>query len=598
MTTGQFQKAQELFRQGSFQEAALALQDILAAEPDRLDALKLQGIVLGKLGRWEESEKLLERVLRAQPGRGETMYWLAVAKRNRADYSAAIELCRAALRGSPNPILWNELGLSHLALHQTELALAAFGNAVQADPRNGPYHFNLGLALTRLDRIHKAQLAFRESIRLDSKRVEGYLELAAILEILGQSDEAVRVLEGGAPGNFQVLTALANSTSNAGDPQKAERIFEKAVEVSPFAASSFGLWLQQQGRFEESVERFEQSLLADPVQGAPYYGLAEARVFDGLIDRASALAESSELDLKERAYLFFALGKAHERAESYETAMGFFHRANAAAYELYQAGRPFSADELRSIHDRSVADYSVSKRIKGCESAKPIFIVGMIRSGTTLLDQILSSHPAVASAGEPVFWMRESGKVRAVNQDQAADLATRYLAAVESIAGPSERITDKMPLNFAHLGSIGAVFPRAKIIHLRRSPLDTCLSIYTTFLGRGPTFAYNAANIVAYYREYRRLMDRWRLELELIEVDYEELVADKEAVTRRIVAACGLPWDDACLDHGSRAGAIRTPSKWQARQPVYSGSVGRWRRFEPWLGELGRLADEGPGGTG
>jgi hypothetical protein len=168
------------------------------------------------------------------------------------------------------------------------------------------------------------------------------------------------------------------------------------------------------------------------------------------------------------------------------------------------------------------------------------------------------------------------------------------LAILNGFAGPSERITDKQPLNYELLGLINIVFPKAKIIHIRRNPLDTCLSIYSTHFGGGPNFAYKQENIVFHYREYLRLMEHWRRVLPaevFFEIDYEELVADKEGVTRQIIDFCGLPWDDACLRHNEKKSMVTTPSRWQARQPVYATSVEKWRHYEPWLGGLLELKD-------
>jgi hypothetical protein len=244
-------------------------------------------------------------------------------------------------------------------------------------------------------------------------------------------------------------------------------------------------------------------------------------------------------------------------------------------------------------------DRLASLRPFGSSSQRPIFIVGMIRSGTTLLDQIVSSHPSVRSAGELVYWQIEAERIAAkwqngVEPTDLAELAANYELLLEATAGPSDRVTDKMPLNYDHLGLIHATFPRAKIIHIRRNPIDTCLSIYATHFGSGPNFAYRKDNIVAFYRRYLRIMDNWRAILpsdSFLEVDYESLVAEREAETRRLIDFCKLTWDDSCLHHERNDSAINTPSRWQARQPIYRTSIERWRAFEPWLGEFLSLRD-------
>ena len=582
------------------------MRALLAKVPRHLEARFLLGIVLARTGRWEEAQAHLAQVVGAQPNRDEALYWLALAKKNLGNPADAASLNEKALAINPrNPVVLNELGLCQMTMNQPERAAQAFQQAIRLDLANGIYYFNLGLALVRLDRIYKAREAFDESIRLEPNKVETYLELVRILEILDQRQEVVAILRKAVelhPADSQLVTALAAATAYVGNRVEAEEIFRQAMAAHPVSGNAYGLWLQQEGRFEESVDCFLTSLRADPEQGVGYYGLSEAKIFEvdgkSWLEQAESVVDSPDLDLKGRTYLCYALAKTYERNQEVEKTIRYFNLANESAFKLYNEGRPFDRMEQRAQTDRTIQRYSadvVNQRVKGASDSNcPIFIVGMIRSGTTLLDQVISSHPEVRSAGEPVFWMRESDRVRRLKDadlcaEQIRELADNYLAALHKVTGESPRISDKMPLNYAHIGLIHQVFPNAKIIHLRRKPLDTCFSIYTTFLGQGPNFAYNQSNIVFKYREYQRLMSHWREVLPpntFIEVEYESIVADRETVVRRLIQFCGLDWDDACLFHERNESSIRTPSKWQARQPVYSSSIQRWKPYEPWLGEL------------
>lgn len=220
----------------------------------------------------------------------------------------------------------------------------------------------------------------------------------------------------------------------------------------------------------------------------------------------------------------------------------------------------------------------------------PALIVGMPRSGTTLVEQIVSSHPLVAAGGELTFWTDQ--RETAAAKDAASRLAAGYLALLRRIGPGSERVTDKNPFNFLHLGAIRLALPHARFIHVRRDPIDTCLSIYFTRFATPQAFAYDRGDLVFYYRQYERLMAHWRAFIpadRLLEIDYESLIANRESLTRRMIAFCGLPWDAACLAPESNPRLVRTASVWQARQPVYRTSVERWRRYEPWLGELSQL---------
>jgi hypothetical protein len=237
----------------------------------------------------------------------------------------------------------------------------------------------------------------------------------------------------------------------------------------------------------------------------------------------------------------------------------------------------------------------------------------MPRSGTTLVEQIISSHPEVGAGDELHFWNQRgaawhrSGAAGTETAFLAKDFvfseflakaAADYLGVLRAIAPKAARVTDKMPFNFLWAGLIHVAFPRAIIIHCRRTAVDTALSIHQTHFHPGLAFPTGGTELVAYFYSYQRLIDHWRKVLpsdRFVEVDYEELTRAPELVIRRIVAACGLTWDDACLRPESNPRAVKTPSKWQTRQPIYRTSVARWRRYEPWLGPLRALVDDEPG---
>jgi hypothetical protein len=228
-----------------------------------------------------------------------------------------------------------------------------------------------------------------------------------------------------------------------------------------------------------------------------------------------------------------------------------------------------------------------------------LFIVGMIRSGTSLMEQIVSSHPDVAGAGELSFWHDHEqdcwGADGLPDPERLQQISGMFVELIQSKAPQARRVTDKLPHNFALIGEIASALPEARFIHCRRSPADNCLSVYTTAYQRPPVFAHDRANIAFAYREYARMMDHWRAVLpadRLLEVSYEEMVQDREAVVRRVIEFIGLPWHEACLRHEENQRAVRTPSLWQVRQPIYTTSMQRWRRFEEWIPEFVELEKE------
>jgi hypothetical protein len=255
---------------------------------------------------------------------------------------------------------------------------------------------------------------------------------------------------------------------------------------------------------------------------------------------------------------------------------------------------------IDAIIERCSAPALAQAAGQGNAAAVPILIVGMPRSGTTLVEQILASHPDVFAGGELPFWS-ERGATWHLVDAAARDVgflpqaASQYLQFLHAIGGDHARVTDKMPFNFLWAGAIHLALPNAVIVHCRRAPIDTALSIHQTMFHPDLAFPTGGARLVAYFSSYERLTRHWRQVLpsnRYLEVDYERLTSDPEPAIRRLVDACGLTWNDACLQPHLKSGVVRTPSKWQARQPINRDSVARWRRYEPWLGALRGLLDD------
>ncbi|HXZ17657.1 MAG TPA: sulfotransferase, partial [Roseiarcus sp.] len=317
-----------------------------------------------------------------------------------------------------------------------------------------------------------------------------------------------------------------------------------------------------------------------------------------LAPRMEAALADPGLERSQRVRLLLALGKAADDLGDPASAMQRFDEADAAR----RGSRPFDSAAFDMAIDRLIerADPELSVRAaeKGSRDETPVLIVGMPRAGTTLVEQILSSHPDVEGGGELNFWNERGANWLTVQRDAEAQFvkqaASDYLDVLRTIGPNVARVTDKMPFNFLWVGLIHLAFPFATIIHCRRSAIDTALSIHQTLFHPGLAFPTGGPELVAYFRSYRRLTDHWRRTLSpdrFVEIDYENLAREPEPVMRRIVAACGLPWNEACLRPENNSRAVRTPSKWQTRQPVYRSSVERWRRYAPWLGPLSALED-------
>ena len=294
--------------------------------------------------------------------------------------------------------------------------------------------------------------------------------------------------------------------------------------------------------------------------------------------------------------LDFAVGKALDDLGDYASAIRHFDAANRVRHSLSRFSRNLFAQRIDRLIGRFTGDFSAANRVIGRDDETPVPILGMPRSGTTLTERIISSHPRVGGGGELDFWNERGPAGVEAENNSLAVAANRpygdYRRLLRNVAAEALRITDKMPFNFLWLGLVHLIFPNARIIHCRRNPIDTCLSIYTTQFTMRWDFASDRGDLAFYYRQYLCLMDHWRTVLpsdRLLDIDYEDVTADPEGAARRLIAFCGLDWDPACLQPERNRDAVRTASLWQARQPIYRHSVERWRHYEPWLGELRQL---------
>jgi tetratricopeptide (TPR) repeat protein len=379
-----------------------------------------------------------------------------------------------------------------------------------------------------------------------------------------------------------------------------------------------GNLLTEFGRFDEARACFERAIAIAPILAGSYYELVRCRPVtgndDGLLQGMRAALATPGLEAAQCLRVHLAIGKAAEDLGDYGLAMQHFDAADTVRRD----SAPFDSGAFSIEIDRLIArctrEWIARAPELGSSDATPVLILGMPRSGTTLVEQIVSMHPEVGAGGELHFWNQRGAEWHRsdavgnetpfvstgdqvsefVSTEFLAQAAADYLGVLRAIAPRAARVTDKMPFNFLWAGLIHMAFPRAIIIHCRRVAIDTALSIHQTHFRPGLAFPTGGAELVAYFRDYQRLIDHWRSVLpadRLIEVDYEDLTRESEPVIRRIIAACGLAWDDACLRPESNPRAVNTPSKWQARQPIYRTSVARWRRYEPWLGPLRPLVD-------
>jgi tetratricopeptide (TPR) repeat protein len=602
-------------------------------------------------GRLPEAETLLRRVLHADPAHADAHNWLGVVCQQKGDGGAAVEHLKTAVALRPaSADFANNLGITELKLGDFDAAERSFEKALALNPRLAQAHYNLGLVFQKRRQRERAIACFRQAIALVPDYGNAQLMLGNALSETGQHDEAIAVHRGlaalmpGAPAPLfnlatafkaarrykeaaevarQILDADPNNAFahnliakflwSAGRYDEAERQARRAVALDPKDAeprNTLGMVLTALGRFDEATASLESALALAPAYPEAIYNLLLASdahsspEFAARIEAMLPLGPPRDL----MATLHFALGKIYGDLGDYTRAFENYRAGN----DLAVAKASFSAKNWNAQIDRLIAIFSpeffAARANLGTNSRRPVFIFGMLRSGTTLVEQIIASHPEVAAGDEldaiPGLVKglpRSLGTatpypecVTEMGEPGARDLALEYLADLDRVDTASARVTDKQPFNFENLGLLALLFPRATFIHCRRNPMDTCLSCYFQKFGPRVDFSFNLENLGAYYRGYRRLMDHWRkvLPVPMLEVDYEDLVADQEGMTRRIIAHCGLDWDDRCLAFYKTERPVGTASARQVRQPMYKTAVKRWRNYEQFLGPL-RAALEG-----
>ena len=531
---------------------------------------------------------------------------------------AIVPLRDAALLQPSNAVIHHDLGLAYLEVGRLPDAIAALQRAVASNPRYSDAYFRLGIALEKVGEIRKAIVAYDCATRLLPSLTEAWFRAGALVHELGHRDEAIGCFRraaatGGKTAFGRLGKARALLTENRN--QEAEQVLRRTLELDPrnaMAHDLLGNLLSEFGRFDEARECFERAIAIAPLLAGCYYDLVRCRRVtsndndEGLRQRMEAALAMPGLDAAQRLRVHLAIGKAADDLGDYALAMQHFDAADAERRGAVPFDSAAFSVEVDKLIARCTPELMARAPELGSSDATPVLIIGMPRSGTTLVEQIVSMHPEVGAGDELHFWngrgpqwhlSDDAGNEKAFLAKAAAD----YLDVLRAIAPSAGRVTDKMPFNFLWAGMIHLTFPRAIIIHCRRAAVDTALSIHQTHFHPGLAFPTGGAELVSYFRSYQLLTDHWRRVLpadRFIEVDYEELTRAPEPVIRRIIAFCGLAWDDACLRPESNPRAVKTPSKWQTRQPIYRTSVARWRRYEPWLGPLRELVDDGCSGVG
>jgi tetratricopeptide (TPR) repeat protein len=640
-------RAHAALRAGQVATAERWLRALEAQRPGEVNCLWLLGVALLDQDRTEESVGLLERALGAAPDFHEPRIDLARAYRRAGRGLDARTEVRRVLEAAPHHHRgWLAYGDILVDLGQYEDARVAFDRARLTDPERVRVE-EATAALVAEDRRRSEEL-FRDILRRDASHVAALCGLAALslaadmprdaerllrhalrqsehvplayrglaptlmaLGRLTEAEAATRYLARIEPQSPQTWVTTAGVAIRLMRQAEAVEAYERALELRPQEVGlqmSIGHLQKTLGRRAQSEASYKAALAMDPGRAEGYWSLADLKNYvfgDDEISAMQRLISSDPRGASNEAQLNFALGRAFEQRQRYPEA--FAHYARGAELRRREAPFDIGQFERRSADIRAFFDaaFFAERRGSGDPSRAPIFIVGLPRSGSTLVEQILASHSAVEGTMElpnVLNIVREfdevapgrsgyPGTVNGASPERLTGLGRRYIEQTAPLLRLGRgRFTDKLPNNFSHVGLIHAILPHATVIDVRRHPMDACFSNFKQYFAEGQTFSYDLEDLGRYYRCYLALMDHWDAVLpgKVLHVRYEELVRSPEAGIRRLLAHCGLDFEPACLAFHETQRPVRTASAEQVRQPIYTSAVGHWRHFEKELEPLRR----------
>lgn len=603
-----------LFHAGATTEAARYCKRALELTPDYANAYNILGLIADREHDSAQAEAHLRKALQLDPKHVSALNNLATLYAGMDRNQQAVDLYRHALTINPDYFdAWNNLGLGLLHMRDLEGASAAFTHAIRCNPASADAHNNAGNARLALGDYRAAVEHLRTAVKLNPAFAKAFNNL----------------------GNALLMLQIRRENYS-----EAERCYHKALALEPDLAEAWlnlGISLHSQAKYAEALEHYNQALRQKPgyedALAARSSALEHLGRFDEaltavqpLIDAGStninvaiawgALAKryqttgqaiallehiiDDRLDSRNPGDAHFLLGKLYDDCERYEQAFHQYELANAINPPPYR-----HADIVRRYRQLAhvfTREHQVSRPHASNESELPVFIVGMPRSGTSLVEQILSSHPEVYGAGEledigdiPDRFSSEMGALMPypdclnIADAQAFDrIANRYLETLRKLGGEVLRVTDKMPHNFQAMGMIERLFPKARVIHCQRDPIDTCLSIWSLQFNVHHAYSYSLHDLGIYYRQYQRLMAYWAqtLHLPIMDVSYETLIDNQERVSRQMIDFIGLEWDDNCLQFHKSERVVATFSYDQVRQPIHRKSLHRWKNYQPWISPL------------
>jgi tetratricopeptide (TPR) repeat protein len=604
---------------GDVAGAVTQYQTVIAIDPNNAEAHQNLGLVLQRLGQYQSAVTHHEAALAIKPKSAVACISLGDAYRHLERYDDAVAQYERALALDPQLTdAYINLGGTLQVTGRREEAIGVYQRALATNLALPDAHYNLGNVYAELDNLHAAVAHYERSIALNPKSAEAHNNLANVLRKQGCDEKAISHYEHAVRLRPQYAAALRN----LGDALQAQNRCDEAIVRHRAALASepndggtlnhLASALLVAGRLDEASRVYEAAIEIAPEDAGIQLNYATVKSFaegDPRLARLELLAaRENALSDSQRIALHFALGKAYADLKDGERSFRHLSLGNALKRRHIAYDERETLMQTQRIRDAFSQAVMRARPGVGHPSQAPVFVVGMPRSGTSLVEQILASHPRVFGAGEVKAFAAATEKLAQrkanaypemlgkLSDDDLRELGKSYVGRLSGLGASCDRIVDKMPANFLFLGLIHLALPNARIIHVKRDQVDTCLSCFSLLFMEDQPFAYDLAELGRYYRAYDELMGHWRAVLPpqtLLEVQYEDLVKDLDGHARRLVAHCGLDWNDRCLAFHETRRPVHTASLVQVRRPIYADSVGRWRlygsRLKPLLDALEAL---------
>ena len=610
---------------GDLGAAATAYKKSLEYRPDNANALNNLGLVLQQQGRLDEAIDVLNKALDINPDAVLILTNLSAVYVTQKEFDKSRQLLDKAISLKPDyPDAYYNLGTLHQAQGELDEAQQAFEHAIELKPENPDAFNNLGLVYLRQDKPEQATDAFEKALELKPDFAEALNNIAAVLSHSPEKinlyskkvKRAVAAFEKALelkPELEKIYENIGRVFLKIGRDDKALDALEHVVEANPdgkhLVKQHIGHLLMRLGHFDEAEQQFDELQENSNHNIEAVYNKVQTKKYnspeDEDIKQMEGLLREPGLEPALEMLLHFAMGKIFDDCKLPDKAFPHFARGNLLQSKTIDY-KPEKINEMFArLMDFFDKDFFNNRESIGSSTDTPIFIVGMPRSGTTLTEQIIASHPKVEAAGELGYFpaisrqlaeILESDKdypdcVTDLNKDTCEMIYEGYIehvtALLDSLDG-IERFTDKMPHNFLNLGLLAILLPKAHFIHCRRDPMDTCLSIFTKRFSGKHGYSTDLTELGKYYKQYERLMTHWHdvLPISIFDIQYEELLSDQERISRELIAHVGLEWDDRCLAFHETRRSVKTASLWQVRQPIYTSSRQRWKAYEPHLKSL------------